>query len=365
MLRLNFECSSRDCGDLPGFKKYCAECLEKFAASQGFALKTGGGNLSESFAELFKLQRPRSLVLLIDDYDALLCAMCREEEAEQLRALLQELFAHIKTHADKLHCVFITGEHSLKDSGLDAAALNITDITLDPRFAACCGCSIEEQLKYAHPDVDCELLEMLHGLYGNYSFDPTLMTKVMPGRAIEDLPTTFGIRGLNFTWQEALRWGLTGEFDGRTHTARELWALGYLTLVKPCTKGGALHLGAPNIMAAMALGNEIAGHFYDQDLDPYYTMDMRQQVLDNLHCGTQDDWEDFIQSWVCGLCEGEDMDDKLTDKETAARLALHLRSLGFKPRRQLPESFDKLPGGLLEWVKAWEPADSPEGVFAL
>ena len=59
------------------------------------------------------------------------------------------------------------------------------------------------------------------------------------------------------------------------------------------------------------------------------------------------------------------MDDKLTDKETAARLALHLRSLGFKPRRQLPESFDKQPGGLLEWVKAWEPADSPEGVFAL
>ena len=118
-------------------------------------------------------------------------------------------------------------------------------------------------------------------------------------------------------------------------------------------------------MAVMALGNEIAGHFYDQDLDPYYTMDMRQQVLDNLHCGTQDDWEDFIQSWVCGLCEGEYMDDKLTDKETAARLALHLRSLGFKPRRQLPESFDKLPGGLLEWVKAWEPADSPEGVFAL
>lgn len=230
VLRLNFECSSRDCGDLPGFKKYFAECLEKFAASQGFALKTGGGNLSESFAELFKLQRPRSLVLLIDDYDALLCAVCREEEAEQLRALLQELFAHIKTHADKLRCVFITGEHSLKDSGLDAAALNITDITLDPRFAACCGCSIEEQLKYAHPDVDCELLEMLHGLYGNYSFDPTLMTKVMPGRALEDLPTTFSIRGLNFTWQEALRWGLTGEFDGRTHTARELWALGYLTL---------------------------------------------------------------------------------------------------------------------------------------
>ncbi len=98
------------------------------------------GDVIASFAKTVEKAEDKSLVLLIDEYDAPLTAtMGDKKEFEKRRALFSEFFSNVKSFSDKFRFIFITGVTRYSNTSIFSAFNNIEDISFEPDYGAIVG----------------------------------------------------------------------------------------------------------------------------------------------------------------------------------------------------------------------------------
>ena len=138
----------------------------------------------------------RSVVLLVDEYDAPLTAVLDDcNEFEDRRKILSNFYLMVKSFQRKFRFIFITGlTYSAKTSILSAFN-NLTDLTIDSDYGALLGYTSEELEKYFSEYIDNATIELnkeyetdnynhekvvseLERNYGGYSFERKCETHV-------------------------------------------------------------------------------------------------------------------------------------------------------------------------------------------
>ena len=91
-----------------------------------------------------KLSEQQNVVILLDEYDKpILCNISRPEAAEIL-SRMKSFYSVIKAFESKLRFAFITGVSKFSHVSLFSDLNNLTDITMDARYAAMFGYTQEE-----------------------------------------------------------------------------------------------------------------------------------------------------------------------------------------------------------------------------
>ena len=165
------------------FKSFLYDCLAKLKDEEFLA----------AHPELKEGDRPfcsDRVVLLIDEYDAPLSRNLDNPELfEQLLPIYTSIFSTIKS----LSCfrtVFITGVSSYSQTSIFSGANQFRNISLDSKYATCCGYTREEIEHYFAPELKRaqevtnlshdELLKAMSYFYDGYSFSkkPEEQTRV-------------------------------------------------------------------------------------------------------------------------------------------------------------------------------------------
>lgn len=168
-------------------------------ADAGFCCtsKDGGISFFDQFGEWLCALEPRSLVILVDDFDAPLAAVLDDPALYRtVSHLLSRFYAVVKANEGRLRFFLMTGTANFRGSSLFSELNSVTDITLDAWFGTLLGFTEEEletwfasDLKRAESALGLsrrELLLMLETHYGGFSFDRRAKTKVFSPASILD-----------------------------------------------------------------------------------------------------------------------------------------------------------------------------------
>lgn len=145
-------------------------------------MKSPGNDLAAKFDNWLGRRPGRSLVLLIDEYDAPLNACLNKPELfEEVRKVLQEFYSIIKGNAGALRFMFFTGICRYRNTGIFSGFNIYEDLTMDPEYATLLGFTEAEITHYFGvylqnaarvPELkeeDC--LKKLREHYGGFCFD--------------------------------------------------------------------------------------------------------------------------------------------------------------------------------------------------
>ena len=156
--------------------------LEPYTALYGrLPSETTPGKVFSGLIRRAYEQTGRQVVVVIDEYDApLLDVLHEEEQLPGFRRVMQEFYQCLKAHEAMIRFCFITGITKFSQLSIFSTLNNITNITLDPEFAAICGITGEEIDTQMQPDVarlaeeyevsPQEMREMLRETYDGYHF---------------------------------------------------------------------------------------------------------------------------------------------------------------------------------------------------
>ena len=87
----------------------------------------------------------KKVVVLIDEYDAPLLDVVHEgEKLPALRQVMRNFYSPLKDCDPYLHFVFLTGITKFSQLSIFSELNNLTNISMDPQFAALCGITKEE-----------------------------------------------------------------------------------------------------------------------------------------------------------------------------------------------------------------------------
>jgi hypothetical protein len=112
----------------------------------------------------------QKVVVLIDEYDKpILDNITDSPLAKQMRDSLRDLYSVIKTSDAHIKFVFITGVSKFSKVNLFSGLNNITDITLDSRYATICGYTESELSVFQERLIDVNR-EELKLWYNGYNF---------------------------------------------------------------------------------------------------------------------------------------------------------------------------------------------------
>ncbi len=126
-------------------------------------------------------QTGKQVVVIIDEYDAPLLEVLHEEERlPEYRRVMQELYQPLKANEAMIRFCFITGITKFSQLSIFSTINNLTNITMDSKYAAICGITEEELLTDMAPDIQMladndgcafeEMRERLKRQYDGYRF---------------------------------------------------------------------------------------------------------------------------------------------------------------------------------------------------
>ena len=147
-------------------------------------------DLLEKLSEWLEGQKPGSLVLLVDEYEAPLTATL--EDPKLFNLILKDIsgfFSVIGSRDSAFRFVFITGIVNFKNTGMLSELKGLADISLDPEHGSIVGFTTQELKDYfsgyieeAAKRLETEpeaLLQRLTGYYDGYCFEKSVTVKVM------------------------------------------------------------------------------------------------------------------------------------------------------------------------------------------
>jgi hypothetical protein len=128
----------------------------------------------------------QQVALLIDEYDRPLTDLFQKpDEMEQVRMMLRDYYSHLKSNADLISFLFITGVSKFSRMGLFSGLNDISDLSIDPDYGALCGFTHEELRRNFGPRIEAaaetlnmgqeELLERMRSYYDGFCFDGKTM----------------------------------------------------------------------------------------------------------------------------------------------------------------------------------------------
>ncbi len=144
------------------------------ALQRQFHVQLESKTLAGKFRELIETLHKKTgnqVVILIDEYDKpILDVVDNEELAISVRDELKNLYSVIKDSDKNIQFVFITGVSKFSRVNLFSGLNNLSDITLDPRFATICGYT-QKELEHTFQDILLNVpLDSLREWYNGYNF---------------------------------------------------------------------------------------------------------------------------------------------------------------------------------------------------
>ncbi len=126
-------------------------------------------------------QTGKQVAVIIDEYDAPLLEVLHEETMlDGMRQVMQEFYVPLKACEAMVKFCFITGITKFSQLSIFSTINNLTNVTLDPRFATICGITEEELTTVLRSDIEklaeeyeCtydEMCEKLRLKYDGYHF---------------------------------------------------------------------------------------------------------------------------------------------------------------------------------------------------
>ncbi len=131
--------------DAPELEENLCIELNDIAGKYGFVLETKRSY--QMFKELIKKlhNKHAKVVVLIDEYDKpILDNVEKLEECQKIRTLLKKFYGQIKACEEHLRFSFLTGVSKFTQVSVFSDLNNLTDLTMDVKFAGICGFTQEE-----------------------------------------------------------------------------------------------------------------------------------------------------------------------------------------------------------------------------
>ena len=236
---------------VPFFEKYGESDMEK----------TPGEKLAGTIRRAYE-KTGRQVAVIIDEYDAPLLDVLHEEALlPEFRRVMQEFYQPLKSSEPMIRFCFITGITKFSQLSIFSTINNLTNISLDDKYAAICGITEQEFVTNMAPDIamlaeeyECTPEEMhakLKNQYDGYRFagrspeiyNPFSLLKCFNQRKISDYwfesgTPTFLIRqmqhfGTDITGLERIE-TVASAFDRPTEAMENalplLYQSGYLTI---------------------------------------------------------------------------------------------------------------------------------------
>ena len=225
-----------------------------------------------------KEQTGKPVIIIIDEYDApLLDVLHNKDRLAETRTVMQEFYAPIKANDEYIRFAFITGITKFSQLSIFSAINNLTNISMDPEFAAICGITKEELATTLSQDIELmaehngvskeEMKRMLQENYDGYHFtrnspdifNPFSLMRALASGEIEDYWFASGTSTYLINQMQRFKTDVTeldnvfafsSSFDRPTEKMTDalplLYQSGYLTIkgYDPLTKG--YFLGIPN-----------------------------------------------------------------------------------------------------------------------
>jgi predicted AAA-ATPase len=136
---IRFDFSSNSVNSAENLVQFFDYYLDKLARTHQVTLR--GFDYQSNFAELIEqVAQTGKVVLLIDEYDKpLIDNLENLPEAVKIREVLKKFYTVIKAMDRHLRFVFITGISKFSKVGVFSAMNNLTDLTMNARFATALG----------------------------------------------------------------------------------------------------------------------------------------------------------------------------------------------------------------------------------
>ena len=136
---IRFDFSSNSVNSAENLVQFFDYYLDKLARAHQVTLR--GFDYQSNFAELIEqVAQTGKVVLLIDEYDKpLIDNLENLPEAAKIREVLKKFYTVIKAMDRHLRFVFITGISKFSKVGVFSAMNNLTDLTMNARFATALG----------------------------------------------------------------------------------------------------------------------------------------------------------------------------------------------------------------------------------
>lgn len=132
----------------------------------------------------------RQAVVIIDEYDnPLLSVINKKEEFDKIRDILRDFYKVVKSSENNIRFAFLTGITKFAQVSVFSALNNLTDITLDPKFADICGITQNEMERNFDEYIDEyasqydgkeNYLQKLKNYYNGYRFSDSKVSVYNP-----------------------------------------------------------------------------------------------------------------------------------------------------------------------------------------
>ncbi|GHT51223.1 ATPase AAA [Spirochaetia bacterium] len=162
-------------------------------ASERLEIPLRSGIVSEEFSDLIKnahIKYGEKVAVIIDEYDKpLLDTLDNKDIHEIIRGTLKGFYGVLKAQDEHLKFVFLTGVTKFSKISIFSDLNNLSDISLDSRYADICGITQEElenefaeEIKLYLKDDTGEInyLEKLKSFYNGYRFSEKPLTVYNP-----------------------------------------------------------------------------------------------------------------------------------------------------------------------------------------
>ena len=163
--------------------------LDEVSIQTGIEFQAKNSDPIARFSSYLSQCTNNSLVLLIDEYDAPLTALLhRKELFDQVRVILSQFYAGIKSYERCLRFFFMTGITKFSNTSIFSAFNNLSDLSMDSEYGTLLGLT-EEEIKHDFAEYlqkassvlkvsEQEVLDRLRSHYDGFSFDEEAKTHV-------------------------------------------------------------------------------------------------------------------------------------------------------------------------------------------
>ena len=144
-------------------------------------LETSPGKMLNGLIHRAYQQTGKQVVVIIDEYDApLLVQMHESQMLDEFRNVMQEFFVQLKANEAMIKFCFITGITKFSQLSIFSTINNLTNISMDSKYAAICGITEDELVHDMAQDIAMlaeyaevtpeEMRAKLKAMYDGYRF---------------------------------------------------------------------------------------------------------------------------------------------------------------------------------------------------
>ena len=306
---IHLDLANCDAHSEDALRDYLAKMMAKLAEQHNVKVSIDRTQVASSFSDLIEaVAQNDSVVILLDEYDKPILENITNPAVSSIRNTLADFYSSIKKEAEYERLVFITGVTKFCHVSLFSKLNNLTDLTMDARFATMLGYTQEELEMYfadrlaslaGKQDID-ELKREIKKWYDGYRFEKNAKTVYNPVSLVKFFQSggdfsnywfstgtpTFLLEAISkqrFNLEQALAEPVANfAFDaydiGNLNPLTLLLQTGYLTIDCAVRRFGATayRLRFPNLEVKDSFETYLAGHcsglFNDQVKDSVFRL---------------------------------------------------------------------------------------------